>query len=293
MNHGWKVRSDIPLIQSSGLSSLLRTLVLCRVVARSGTVLNVRKGDVTVDVHDYVGVVELHRPPNNFFDTDFIRGIADAVVDLDNDPACRAIVLCSEGKHFCAGAKLDRSNDASKSPAALYEQAIRLFGGQLPIVAAVQGAAVGGGLGLALVADFRVASPDTRFDCNFARLGFHHGFGISVTLPAVVGQQRALEMLYTGGQVKGEQGMRIGLCDRLVPTGQLRETAVALAAEIAASGPLAVRAIRETMRQGLVEQVRLATEREGHVQIALSTTDDFAEGVRAMAGRHSPNFLGR
>src|SRR6202030_4695081 len=117
-------------------------------------------------------------------------------------------------KHFCAGA-----NFAGDTPAEgdLYEQAVRLFAAGLPLVAAVQGAAVGGGLGVALSADFRVATPETRFSANFARLGIHHGFGITVTLPLVVGHQRALEMLYTGDRLGGEQAHAIGLCDRLVP----------------------------------------------------------------------------
>ena len=147
---------------------------------------------------------------------------------LDDDPECRAIVLCSEGKHFCAGADLGPESDLVDQTANLYTQAVRLFSARKPIVAAVQGAAIGGGLGLALAADFRVATPETRFSCNFARLGFHQGFGISVTLPAVVGQQRALELLYTGGQVKGAEALAIGLADRLTSPDDLRAAAVAL-----------------------------------------------------------------
>ncbi len=126
------------------------------------------------------------------------------------------------------------------STGSLYEEAVRLFAARTPIVAAVQGAAVGGGLGLALVADFRVAGPSTRFIANFSRLGLHQGFGITVTLPAVVGTQRAQEMLYTGRAVAGEEAANIGLCDRLAADDAVRSTAHAFAAEIAASAPLAV-----------------------------------------------------
>jgi enoyl-CoA hydratase/carnithine racemase len=249
---------------------------------------------VTVDVKEHVAVVELHRPPSNFFDVDLIRGIADALDGLEADRGCRAIVLCSEGKHFCAGAAIGSGPaDPTRTPLALYKEGLRLFVNQVPIVAAVQGAAVGGGLGLALAADFRVAAPETRFSCNFARLGFHQGFGISVTLPAVVGQQRALEMLYTGGQMRGDEAIRTGLCDRLAPAGKLREVALELAHEIAAAGPLAVRAIRRTMRRDLAERVRVATEQESRDQLLLAETEDFAEGVRAMAERRPPRFEGR
>src|SRR3989442_2548733 len=161
--------------------------------------------DVTVAVEDNIATVEFHRPPNNFFDVELIRSLVDAVFALDDDPACRAIVLCSEGKNFCAGANLggDRGGGAVSGDRHLYDEAVRLFSTQTPVVAAVQGAAVGGGLGLALMPDFRVAAPEARFAANFARLGFHHGFGLTVTLPAIVGQQKALDLLYTGRRVKG------------------------------------------------------------------------------------------
>jgi 2-(1,2-epoxy-1,2-dihydrophenyl)acetyl-CoA isomerase len=249
--------------------------------------------DVTVDVADLIAVVEIHRPPNNFFDADLVGALADATESAEANPGVRAIVLCSEGKNFCAGAALGSDDDPSRTPLAVYRQGLRLFTGTRPIVAAVQGAAVGGGLGLALAADFRVASPESRFHCNFSRLGFHHGFGVTVTLPAVVGQQRALELLYTGGQVRGDEALRLGLCDRMVPASELHAEALALAGEIAASGPLAVQSIRRTMRGDLVERLRQAMERESEAQNILRTTDDFAEGVRAMAERRPPRFVGR
>lgn len=249
--------------------------------------------DVTVDVADLIAVVEIHRPPNNFFDADLVGALADAIESAEANPGVRAIVLCSEGKNFCAGAALGSDDDPSRTPLAVYRQGLRLFTGTRPIVAAVQGAAVGGGLGLALAADFRVATPESRFHCNFSRLGFHHGFGVTVTLPAVVGQQRALELLYTGGQVRGDDALRLGLCDRIVPPSGLRAEAVALAGEISASGPLAVQSIRRTMRGDLVERMRQAMERESEAQTVLRTTDDFAEGVRAMAERRPPRFVGR
>jgi enoyl-CoA hydratase/carnithine racemase len=239
---------------------------------------------------DHVGVVEFSRPPNNFFDASLIREIADAYEQLDADPSCRAIVLCSTGKHFCAGA-----NFADENPAAtgeLYAQAVRLFRFSLPVVSAVQGAAIGGGLGVALSADLRVASPESRFSANFARLGIHHGFGLTVTLPLVVGHQRAIELLYTSARIGGEQAHAIGLCDRLVAADRLREEAIALAAEIAGSAPLALRSIRRTMRGDLPERIRVAAAHEAAEQAALFATEDFTEGVGAAAERREPRFTG-
>jgi len=247
--------------------------------------------EVSVEIRDdHVALVEFDRPHHNFFDAALIEQIADAYDELDGDPACRAIVLCSAGKHFCAGA-----NFAAKNPAEggnLYEQAARLFAAKTPVVAAVQGAAVGGGLGVALSADFRVASPESRFSANFARLGIHHGFGLTVTLPLIVGHQRALELLYTGARVRGEQAHAIDLCDRLVPADRLREEAIGLAAEIAASAPLAIRSIRQTMRGELAERIRAATDHELEEQGKLFATADFAEGVAASAERRPAQFRG-
>jgi 2-(1,2-epoxy-1,2-dihydrophenyl)acetyl-CoA isomerase len=240
---------------------------------------------------DHVATVEFDRPPHNHFDAELIGALADAYEALDEDPACRAIVLCSAGRHFCAGANFAGAGDEGVD--VLYAHAVRLFAAGTPVVAAVQGAAIGGGLGLALSADFRVASPASRFAANFARLGIHHGFGLTVTLPAAVGNQAALELLYTGRRVKGEEAHTIGLCDRLASDEQLREQAHAFAAEIAAAAPLAVRSIRQTMRGELAERVRAATSLEHARQTPLFASDDFREGVSATAERRTPRFTGR
>jgi enoyl-CoA hydratase/carnithine racemase len=256
-----------------------------------------RAGDVSVHVdEDFVATFEIKRPPNNNLDAALVGALADAYEELDGERSCRAIVLCSEGKHFCAGATLGTGPEAASAElhvGAVYEAAARMFACALPVVAAVQGAAVGGGLGLALSADFRVASPDTRMWANFARLGFHHGFGMTITLPAVIGAQHARELLLTGRRVDGEQALSLGLCDRLAPAERLRDEAHTLAAEIAACAPLAVRSIRQTLRDGLVERIRAATEREGAEQVRLMQTDDFREGMRAIAERRAPDFGGR
>jgi 2-(1,2-epoxy-1,2-dihydrophenyl)acetyl-CoA isomerase len=243
-----------------------------------------------------VGEVQIHRPPNNFFDIALIRALAEAYDVLDADPACRVIVLSSVGKHFCAGADFtpkQRTPEEAADEANLYWEAIRLFKSRKPVVAVVQGGAIGGGLGLACSADFRVASPDARFAANFARLGFHHGFGLTVTLPQIVGQQRALELLYRGGRVGGEEAHRLGLCDALVPGAQLESAAREFAADIAASGPLAVEAIKRTMRGDLADRVHAALTIELEVQRQLQGTEDFREGIRASAERRAPNFKGR
>ena len=253
-------------------------------------------GEVSVDLDgDHVATVEYHRPPNNHFDVELIGDLADAFEALDAEDGCRALVLCSEGKHFCAGAQLAagppaRGSGRTPRGTHLYDEAVRLFRTRKPVVAAVQGAAIGGGLGLALMPDFRVAAPEARFSANFARLGFHHGFGLTVTLPALVGPQTAAELLYTGRRVKGEDALDLGLCDYLVPLVGLREKTHEVAAEIALSAPLAVESIRATLRGDLAERIRAATKHEQVEQDQLRRTADYKEGVAAMTQRRTPEF---
>lgn len=258
-------------------------------------------GEIAVEVgDDHVALVEVRRPPNNFFSLSMLASIADALEWVDANDDARCVLLASEGKNFCAGADLKAENPRPTSEQAdvgtgrgrhIYDECFRMFSCRTPIVAAVKGAAVGGGLGLACMADFRVGGPGTRMTANFARLGFHHGFGLSATLPGIVGQQNALDLLYTGKRIKGDEAHRIGLLDRYVDDDeQVREAARAWAADIAISAPLAVESIRETMRGHLAGAVRAATDREKAEQDRLRQTSDFSEGVRAMAERRDPDF---
>ena len=251
--------------------------------------------DLSVTVADGVALLEMCRPPANYFDEALIGAIVDNALRLDEDPACRVIVLASEGKHFCAGADFgggDFARDRVATSQRLYRRAAKLFDLRTPMIAAVQGAAIGGGLGLACAADFRVAEAGSWFAANFALLGFHQGFGLSVTLPELMGRQAAADLLLTGRRITGDQALRLGLADRLAEPGQLRETSMAYAAEIAAAAPLAVRAIRATLRQGLADRVRHVLEHELAEQARLWDTRDSAEGIAASLERRTAVFRG-
>jgi enoyl-CoA hydratase/carnithine racemase len=255
-------------------------------------------GDVSVELKDHVAQVEIHRPPHNYFDVQLIRDLAEALNALDEDPDCRAAVLAAEGKSFCAGANFANRAATGVEPGTvknnpLYSEAVRLFSCKKPLVAAVQGPAIGGGLGLALVADFRVVSPQARFSANFVKIGIHPGFGLTYTLPRLIGYQRANLMFLTGRRVTGQEALAWGLADLLVEEDRLRPSAMQLAAEIAQNAPLAVMSTRATMRRGLAEAVKAQTDLEFIEQDWLMRTEDHREGIKAVAERRPGRFLGR
>lgn len=258
-----------------------------------------RFGEVEVQVYGNVYVVELQRPPYNFFDAGLIGAVADAFEYLDQDVDCRAVVLAAQGRAFSAGADFQAASgktlfqeDAEPGAGELYRHAVRLFRTRKPIVAAVQGPAIGGGLGLALVADFRVACEHSCFSANFVHLGVHAGFGITHTLPRIVGNQNASLLLYTGRRIGPEAAREMGLVDLLTSDDRLLEEAIALAAEIAAAAPLAVESTRNTLRGGLADAVEKQLELELAEQVRLAATDDHAEGVRAVTERRPGKFTG-
>ncbi len=258
--------------------------------------------DIAVELKNMVATIEIRRPPHNFFDIELIRQIADACEALDKDPACRATVLAAQGTAFCAGARLGDGHDlqdtlVKKSETGqaghLYIEAVRLYRTKKPMVGAIHGPAVGGGLGLAMVPDLRVTCPEARFCANFTRLGFHPGFGLTHTLPALIGPSKAAMMFYTSRRIPGEQAVKIGLADVLVAQADVRSEAQKLAAEIAENAPLGVLETRATLRAGLADRVRAATDHELEIQTRLRTSDDFREGVDAVNQRRKPNFTGR
>ncbi len=257
-------------------------------------------GDVEVTKNGHVAVVEIQRGPNNFFDVALINSLGDAFDALDGDMEIRASVLCAQGKNFCAGANFgdrsqqaERDNRTTTSGNPLYTAAVRLFSAKKPIVGAINGSAVGGGFGLAVMPDFRVATPETRFTANFVKLGFHPGFGLTYTLPRLIGQQRANLMFYTGRRVDGETAHTWGLADVLTDQDSLRAEALKLASEIAENAPLALMSVRATMRVGIAAAVKAQTDHEFIEQHRLQQTEDHKEGVRAVAERRPGNFKGR
>jgi len=254
---------------------------------------------VTVSADGAVALVTFARPPSNYFDIDLIIALADALEDIDRQPDLRAVVLRSEGKVFCAGARFVGEVGDSGQPGAgdladprdLYRNALRLFQTRKPIVAAIQGAAIGGGLGLAMSADFRVAAPEARFAANFVTIGIHPGFGLTHTLPRAIGEQMAAMLLYTGRRIDGAEAHRIGLVDVLCQSAELQSVAMTFALEISKNAPLALESTRKTLRSNLADLVAQQIERECREQMTLFATADFKEGIKALAERREGRWV--
>ncbi|MGM4997651.1 enoyl-CoA hydratase/isomerase family protein [Tardiphaga sp. 538_B7_N1_4] len=255
--------------------------------------------DLGVEYVGNIAIVEIRRPPLNYFDVPLIKSLGDALEEIDKNCQIRAVVLCAQGKAFCAGSNLGESRTTpAQAPTGkyrhpLYEEALRIFGSKKPIVAAVHGAAIGGGLGLALSADFRITCPEARFAANFTKLGYHPGFGLTVTLPDLIGKNAAEFMFYTSRRIDGRKAVDIGLANELVSQSEVRPAAIRLAQEIAECSPLGLLSTRETMRLGLLDRLEHATQREGVLQLRLRSTEDFKEGVKATAERRVANFVGQ
>lgn len=249
----------------------------------------------------HVAVLTVDWPPKNFLTTERLRALADVLDELDRDRPCRAVVVQAKGRVFSGGVDPAGMRDGGvagepvdpegRNP--LYVQAVRLFATRKPIVIAVDGPAVGAGLGLALIADVRVGSTRSWFAAPFVKLGFHPGFGLTHTLPRLIGPHRAADMLLRGARVPAEQAHEYGLLDVVTTPDSLAGEALNRADDLASNAPLAVQRTRATLRADLADRVSSQIDLEGREQNRLVRTADFAEGVRAVVERRPAVFEGR
>lgn len=246
----------------------------------------------------HVGHIKFSSPPLNYASPELLRLIADALEEMDGDADIRCSMLSSEGAHFCAGADLagDRAitgHNGMTAIGGLYVEAERMFRRKKPLVAAIQGAAIGAGLGLALAADFRVAGPSARFSSNFVRLGFHPGFALTYTLPRAIGVQKANLMTLTAARIKPTDALAWGLIDAFAEEQSLLQNTLELAESIAENAPLALLAVRSTIQSSVAESAAAAMRHEFEQQSQLKRTEDYAEGVASVFERRSARFSGK
>jgi enoyl-CoA hydratase/carnithine racemase len=239
---------------------------------------------------------------------ELVEAFPRAVEGLKGKEEVRVVIVAGNERFFSVGAdfrtiptlmerfhgKVPDSEVESRAIEALYESFFTLETLPQPTIAAIAGSAVGGGLGIALLCDLRIASLDAKLGANFSRLGIHPGMGISYRLVQLLGEERAAEWLYTGRIFTGEEAEKAGLILKAVPREEVEREALHLAEEIASNAPLSLRAIRETLlriRRGAAREEIL--RRESQEQSRLSKTYDAMEGISAMMAKRAPRFEGR
>jgi enoyl-CoA hydratase/carnithine racemase len=256
---------------------------------------------VLYEAVDRIGLITLNRPDHrNAMTPELLDAFSEAIEEAQADGDIRCLVITGKGKCFSAGADLrssmqrtDLGKPSRETSFAMYEPFLNVLDVEVPVIAAMNGHTVGGGFGLTLLADIRVANVDAKYGVNFARLGIHSGLGISYVLPRLVGAAYASELLFTGKLIRGSEALRIGLVTHADEADAVLPTAMELARAIAGSAPQAVQQMKASIRRGLRWEIREAALEEAELQAASLATDDAKEGVAAILEKREPEFTGK
>jgi enoyl-CoA hydratase len=261
-------------------------------------------------IDDGITLLTLDRPERlNAMSRELVSDLHDALAAVAEDRECRVVILTGAGRGFCSGLDLKETGDIAADvgdgdggpPAAMRGQqqiatlVTRLRRLSKPVIAAVNGPATGGGLALALACDVRVAAESARFNVAFIRVGLSGcDIGVSYLLPRLLGASRAFELMLTGRMVDAAEADRIGLVSRVVPDGQVVDTARETAELIRANSPFGVWMTKEVMWSNLESgSLQAAIDLENRTQLLSSFTGDMQEALAAFLEKRPPQFTGR
>jgi enoyl-CoA hydratase len=247
-----------------------------------------------------IGIITLNRPERmNVIGQEFLNDLDAALKDIEMDDDLGALVITGAGNVFAAGAdikeirSLDGVVSAHKFVARVQHSFNRVEELEKPVIAAVNGLALGGGCELALVCDIRVAAETASFGLPEIKLGVLPGAGGTQRLPRLVGVGRAKELLYSGESIDAQEAFRIGLVNKVVAADSLRETALEMAGRLAARAPVALRLIKSAVNRGINMELQSALAYESRCFEMLFTTRDQKEGMQAFVEKRKPEFEGR
>jgi len=259
---------------------------------------------VQYTVADHVATVRLNRPQRrNALNRQAYDELEKAFRTVQADGDVRCVILTGADPAFCAGEDVNEMMTGHQKDVSIAKltsvrpkptpAAMAVLECDRPVIAAVNGPAVGWGMELALFADIRIGSERAQMGEIFIKRGLISDIGGLGRLPSLVGASKAAELLFTGDVIDAQEAERIGILSRVVAHETLMDEANSLATRIAENAPLAMVSTRKTLRQGLAEAVKAHSDHEDREQAWLSGTDDFKEGVRAVTERRLGNFQGR
>lgn len=249
----------------------------------------------------HIGLLELNRPEGrNAMTPELLDAFAETLPSIRADRELRVLIITGRGSCFSAGADfkagVQREGGGGlphERSYGMYEPFLGVLDIDVPIIGALNGHAVGGGFGLTLLTDIRIGNREAKYGANFARIGLHSGLGISYLLPRLIGISKASELLFTGRLIRGEEAERIGLFSKAVAPEAVLDEARALAEEIASAAPLAVRAMKATMKRMNGLRIKEAAAIEAPIQAETLATEDAKEGMNAILEKRAPKFKGR
>lgn len=247
---------------------------------------------------DGVRVVTMDRPPVNALGRDLVANLTAAAAELAGDADARCVVLRSAGKHFCAGADLKERRDMSRDDVLAFVPKLAgavdgLAGLAMPTIAAVRGAAAGGGCELALGCDLRVLADGARIGLRETALAILPGAGGTQRLPRLIGPSRAKRWIFAAEMHDASAALADGVADVVVPDAELDDAALQLAGTIAANGPVAVRLAKRAVEQGMDLPLDRALALEWECYRENLDTEDRLEALAAFAEKRPPRFRGR
>lgn len=251
---------------------------------------------VEYSLDDAVAVLTLNRPPVNALSSALAADLA-AAVEQAADPAVRAVVVTGS-PHFAAGADITELQAAAAGDdKALASDLLRALNAlerlRKPVVAAVRGFALGGGLELALACDFRYLAEDARVGVPEIKLGIYPGAGGTQRLPRLIGLAKARDLIYTGRHVRADEALAIGLADRVVPTDEVAATAMEAARGLAAGATVAIGAAKRAINGGVGRSLKKGLEMEAEGFLQCLATEDAREGLAAFLEKREAAFKGR